>query len=224
MLPAICDNCRTIFPSGIFIENSTVSLKGNRSGPCPNCGGMGFIPDGYYDVREKVINIFTNSSISRERIRLIHDALNKAINSQDSPDSIIETLNNDAEELKPLLSSILPKTRAELYAFLRLILTFVMAIIQVINMSIGSDTATQKKSNTATITQEELDTAINRLEKRLTIPEKKEPSLAPQGRKGQYMTPHNKKEPYKAPYKPGRNELCPCQSGKKYKKCCGVQT
>ncbi len=29
-------------------------------------------------------------------------------------------------------------------------------------------------------------------------------------------------EPYRAPAKVGRNEPCPCGSGKKYKKCCGV--
>ncbi|HZF39822.1 MAG TPA: DUF1186 domain-containing protein [Blastocatellia bacterium] len=29
-------------------------------------------------------------------------------------------------------------------------------------------------------------------------------------------------EPYKAPEKIGRNDLCPCGSGKKYKKCCGA--
>jgi preprotein translocase subunit SecA len=29
-------------------------------------------------------------------------------------------------------------------------------------------------------------------------------------------------EPYRAPPKVGRNEPCPCGSGKKYKKCCGA--
>ena len=28
-------------------------------------------------------------------------------------------------------------------------------------------------------------------------------------------------EPYRAPPKVGRNEPCPCGSGKKFKKCCG---
>ena len=28
-------------------------------------------------------------------------------------------------------------------------------------------------------------------------------------------------EPYIADKKPGRNDPCPCGSGKKYKKCCG---
>ena len=31
-----------------------------------------------------------------------------------------------------------------------------------------------------------------------------------------------KKEPKKADKKPGRNAPCPCGSGKKYKKCCGM--
>ena len=31
-----------------------------------------------------------------------------------------------------------------------------------------------------------------------------------------------KKEPYRAKKKPGRNDPCPCGSGKKYKKCCGA--
>ena len=31
------------------------------------------------------------------------------------------------------------------------------------------------------------------------------------------------REPYRAPAKIGRNEPCPCGSGKKYKKCCGLQ-
>ena len=30
-----------------------------------------------------------------------------------------------------------------------------------------------------------------------------------------------KKQPVKSAAKPGRNDPCPCGSGKKYKKCCG---
>ncbi|HEY8461009.1 MAG TPA: SEC-C metal-binding domain-containing protein [Blastocatellia bacterium] len=29
-------------------------------------------------------------------------------------------------------------------------------------------------------------------------------------------------DPYAAPKKIGRNDPCPCGSGKKYKKCCGA--
>jgi hypothetical protein len=36
------------------------------------------------------------------------------------------------------------------------------------------------------------------------------------------LTYGRESEPYLAPPKPGRNEPCPCGSGKKYKKCCGA--
>jgi preprotein translocase subunit SecA len=31
-----------------------------------------------------------------------------------------------------------------------------------------------------------------------------------------------RKEPVRKDKKPGRNDPCPCGSGKKYKKCCGI--
>jgi hypothetical protein len=57
-LPAICDDCGTMFPSGFVMENCTnISLSGNKSGPCPSCGGMGSIPDGVFNVLGNVIEI-----------------------------------------------------------------------------------------------------------------------------------------------------------------------
>ena len=32
-----------------------------------------------------------------------------------------------------------------------------------------------------------------------------------------------KPQPVISSYRPGRNQPCPCGSGKKYKKCCGVK-
>ena len=32
--------------------------------------------------------------------------------------------------------------------------------------------------------------------------------------------PPEKYKPYRAPRRPGRNDDCPCKSGKKWKKCC----
>lgn len=47
--PVRCDNCRHVWPSfGIMIVNSQASLKGNKEGPCPKCGGMGSVQDGEY--------------------------------------------------------------------------------------------------------------------------------------------------------------------------------
>lgn len=42
--------------------------------------------------------------------------------------------------------------------------------------------------------------------------------------KGADLEDKQPSQPYVAPAKVGRNDLCPCGSGKKYKKCCGAAT
>lgn len=50
-LPAICANCGLNFPSGFSIASGAKLItKNSISGPCPNCGGIGRIPDGIYEV------------------------------------------------------------------------------------------------------------------------------------------------------------------------------
>lgn len=50
-LPAICDNCGLNFPSGFAIgSGAQLMITNNTSGPCPNCGGMGHIPNGIYEI------------------------------------------------------------------------------------------------------------------------------------------------------------------------------
>src|SRR5881227_499873 len=77
---AVCDTCGTAFPSGIFIENSTdITMAGNRSGPCPRCGGMGSIPDGRYDATRDSIRIMATSATSLESLRRL-EAVLRAVN------------------------------------------------------------------------------------------------------------------------------------------------
>ena len=46
--PAVCDTCGTIFPSPFNILAENVGLFNMGTGPCPECGGSGSIPDGIY--------------------------------------------------------------------------------------------------------------------------------------------------------------------------------
>jgi hypothetical protein len=57
MMPAICNNCKSSFPSGISIESSKITLSGNTAGPCPKCGSMGRIPDGIFNFIDDSIKI-----------------------------------------------------------------------------------------------------------------------------------------------------------------------
>jgi preprotein translocase subunit SecA len=55
-------------------------------------------------------------------------------------------------------------------------------------------------------------------------PEESEEALE-ERRRGDGRRPQTSKQtPYRAGPKVGRNDPCPCGSGKKYKKCCGVPT
>lgn len=79
MLPAICDNCGTIFASGFnFASVRNISMRGNKSGPCPKCGEMGSIPDGVYDVVDNVINVTALSKLSNVQLLKIRDDLQNA--------------------------------------------------------------------------------------------------------------------------------------------------
>ena len=57
-----------------------------------------------------------------------------------------------------------------------------------------------------------------RLQKQVEV--KREEVLKPSASSGGEKS-EIKKAPVKKDKKPGRNDLCPCGSGKKYKKCCG---
>src|SRR5450830_1236996 len=58
MLPAFCDTCGTVFGSGVVADTATnTTFSGNRSGPCPKCGGMGHIPDGVFNFIGNTIEI-----------------------------------------------------------------------------------------------------------------------------------------------------------------------
>jgi hypothetical protein len=59
-LPALCDRCGTIFPSGYELRGVRAYMVGNKSGPCPNCGGMGSVPDAFYEVFDETIRVTTD--------------------------------------------------------------------------------------------------------------------------------------------------------------------
>lgn len=87
-LPAVCDTCGTVFASGFALgKGVSAVLRGNKSGPCPNCGGMGSVPDGIYefvDEAEKIISSW--SPIRRQRlaeeVAAARDSRNRAAATQ----------------------------------------------------------------------------------------------------------------------------------------------
>jgi hypothetical protein len=187
-IPAFCDSCGTAFPSGFFFENaSNVTLSGNRSGPCPRCGGMGHIPDGVFNFIGNTIEILSAPQRTVEELTRLVQIIHEAKAKQQSNEQVAAQIKRELPGLS-LLADILPKNRGELYGFLAVVIATTQLLLEspqptqeiTINVSQVVEQTLENASSTKKISQESLRSK-----------------------------------------KIGRNELCPCGSGKKYKKCCG---
>jgi hypothetical protein len=124
--PAVCDNCRTVFPSGFAFGPgvANVQMTGNKSGPCPNCGGMGSVPDGVYNTLDDTLNIV--STWSPERIAHLIASLEQA---QTAPDQLTATQSALAEEpeIWEIATRLLvPHNPAEFWAFVAALFAILM--------------------------------------------------------------------------------------------------
>jgi hypothetical protein len=190
-IPAFCDTCGTAFPSGFFFENSTnVTLSGNKSGPCPNCGGMGHVPDGVFNFIGSTIEILSAPQRTVEELTRLAQILRDAKTKQQSNEQVTSQIKRELPMLSSL-ADLLPKNREQLYGFLAVVL----AAIQLLTQS-------HQPSQNITIN------ATQVVEQTLANAQAARPK------------PKTSAQTKKV----GRNEPCPCGSGKKHKKhkkCCG---
>ncbi len=130
-LPAFCDNCGAVFPSGFAIRGEGAkTFVGNKSGPCPVCGRMGSVPDGVFDVTDNVIRLLSGPQKTVEQLRKLASVIKEARETVEKPNKAVEKIKNEAPELSSIVDA-LPKTRNELYGFLTIILMAVGSIIAV---------------------------------------------------------------------------------------------
>lgn len=186
-IPAFCDTCGTIFPSGFNVGGETVTLIGNRSGPCPACGGMGRVPDGIFSTIGNMIQILSAPQQTIDDLSRLNTILHEAREKKEEPDVATQQIR----KLFPALADMLPRDRTEFLAYLTI-------IIMVINLIIQS---VRDTNSVMTVT-------VNQTINHIYIDTNKPTKLQPK----QEQTTKNV----------GRNEPCPCGSGKKYKKCCGM--
>lgn len=188
-VPAFCDSCGTAFSSGIFVENSSnISFSGNRSGPCPNCGGMGHVPDGVFNFIGNTIEILSAPERTVYELLSLAKILKEARDKGDSKEQVTARIEKELPALS-ILARLLPTNKSELYGFLGVVLAAVALYTQ----------STDKPPS---------QTIVN-----VTQVVQQATSEHPQS---------GKRVPATSPPKQGRNELCKCGSGKKYKTCCGA--
>jgi hypothetical protein len=115
--PAVCDSCGAIFPSGIAFGPDVrgITMRGNKSGPCPKCGGMGSIPDGVYNVLDDTLNIV--STWAPDRVAGVLANLQTA-RSAANPLEATQAVLSESRELSDIASRLLvPRNSADFWAF-----------------------------------------------------------------------------------------------------------
>jgi hypothetical protein len=128
-MPAFCDNCGAVFGSGFVFENCrNVTLSGNRVGPCPNCGGMGHVPDGVYDITGNAIKLLQGSIKTVQQLQQLSAVLFDAQKRNLSKEQVQSKIQDKVPELIDF-ASVLPQTRSELYGFVGIILTAIGLLI-----------------------------------------------------------------------------------------------
>jgi hypothetical protein len=115
-VPAFCDICGTVFSSGIFVENSTnISFSGNRSGPCPSCGGMGHVPDGVFNFIGNTIEILSAPERTISELAQLAKILREAKAKAETREQVVARVEKEIPSLSKLVN-LLPENKSVLAA------------------------------------------------------------------------------------------------------------
>ncbi len=192
---AVCDSCGTAFPSGIFIENSTdITMAGNRSGPCPRCGGMGSIPDGRYDATKDSIRIMATSATSLESLRRLEAVLRAVDRPGVSGKAVADAIKSQAPEFSAL-APVVQRGGIDVGKWILVLLTAIL-VWQ------GMRAESADKGATTEQIREIYRQVLQQTQAAPSPPMNRVPLISPRP-------------------SPSRNGPCFCASGKKYKRCHG---
>jgi uncharacterized protein YfcZ (UPF0381/DUF406 family) len=115
-VPAFCESCGSFFTSNNMIGgNVTVTFKG-CSVTC-RCGAVTTIVDGTYQFTGNTFRLLKSSGATSTQLKRLLEILEKAKANNSSSEEIAQTIKKEIPELNSF-SSLLPKTRTELYTIL----------------------------------------------------------------------------------------------------------
>jgi hypothetical protein len=138
-LAAICDNCGTVFPSGFAVEGTGSGMfTGNKSGPCPDCGSMGSVPDGLYQFADNALTVFSTWPV--ERLQALAGGL-QAAQAAANPQAAVQKVLSDEPALSDLARTLGALRDPQTFiAFVTMLLTAIMLITSQPGTTINAQT------------------------------------------------------------------------------------
>lgn len=200
VLPAFCETCGTVFSSGFVVGNiDRLTMNSNKSGPCPTCGGMGSLPEGTISIINNAIHLISGPAHTVEQFKQLQRILSAAQKNKVPPNELAQQLERECPVWQDFVNYIyrylVPKNAGEFWG----IIAVIIAALPFLSPSKqGLD-----EKQVVTIVEKAVNSALEKTE----------------SQKHQMAMPRLK--PTVKKKKIGRNDPCPCQSGKKYKRCCG---
>ncbi|MGG0176442.1 SEC-C metal-binding domain-containing protein [Gottfriedia acidiceleris] len=193
-VPAFCDNCGNIFPSGIAFENSMgITMIGNKS-QCPKCGFMARIPDGVFNFYNNAIEVLQATETTIKDLQKFFTIIQTANKEESTSQEVKQEIENEVPKLS-FLAKYLPQNAKELGPYL-------YVIVAIINIFTGGvEIKPHIEINPKT--------EINQYYVEQPYQQVSPPALEV----------HKPVDLFNR--KIGRNEPCPCESGVKYKYCHG---
>lgn len=126
-IPAVCDNCGAFFPSG-FAASGQITLARNAAGPCPQCGAMGRVPDGVFNVVGDTLEILHAPQQTLDDLRRLTDVLSRLRSQAASREEVATALREESVAFAGLLD-LLPQNRSDLYAFISMLLAAAALVV-----------------------------------------------------------------------------------------------
>ena len=150
------------------------------------------MPDGTYETVGNVIKLLAGPQKTIAQLRAIAGTISAAREVVARPEASVEKIKREVPELASIADA-LPRNRTELYGFLTVLLMAISTIIAAAAMF-------RDQGPSDVEVERMIEETIERAFRNKPVEEKQ--------------------QPHRAVPKPGRNDPCPCGSGKKYKHCC----
>lgn len=102
-LIAICDLCDKAFQSSFEIKNSYEIYTKNNKETCPYCGALSYIPDGIYNVKNEIVDVFSIDG-GKDLYKL--EKILKNVKKNDSLKDIESRIDSETPQYRGIMNTI----------------------------------------------------------------------------------------------------------------------
>jgi hypothetical protein len=120
-LPAICDNCGTVWSLTLPFRAEEVETQDCVAEPCPKCGGQGTIPDGLYRFVGETLKIV--QAWSPEQREALRQAINAAREQTNPRRAVQEAITKDPDLADIAKKLLIPRNAGEFWVLVTVLLT-----------------------------------------------------------------------------------------------------